>query len=690
MILKQIELSAFRGVRDKLLVPFGSAFTVITGRNGSGKSTVCDAIEFALTGTLSRFSLDDVESGERISDYIWCRESPSQAVRGVRASFILDDGKEISRAIGPDREISGAKNEDFYDPGSCPPDPIERITQTSIIRDELIAKLSTDMTEADRFDFVHKAIGTTNLTTLERRAIYISEQITKSQRELEREYSTVRDRVADLVAQISEARLLASQISRVDIQSVRARLRSLVGIEVDDTQSIIAAVERRMREVRMRVSDLDRLRLTLLNLDRQQSELNRLNAESEVLRKELAVLGASVNKAAVEFTAATERLTSAQQLSPVDSSLAQLREHGSRVGLRGGRCPLCGSRITDHDFNLHLQELKRELDERSATLGRLVEEQAQASSRHAANKREFETKSVEYSRCQAESQTLSNGLSAAQTSAANLDVPLDVVAIGEAAQRARSLLSELEQGRDILEANLAVGRIADLEQSKSEAEALTNDLAIRISRLSTAGQNAKSAADSVKRVAWEIVDERLASLSPLLSEMYVRLRPHMAYSDVTYRMRGDVKRFLSFAVGKDINPRFIFSSGQRRALGLAFLLSVYLARPWCYLRTLVMDDPVQHIDDYRSLHLVETLAAIRHLGRQVICTVEDPSLAELLCRRLRATSLGEGMLLELEYDPQQGTLIRKKQDFGPLPRTMLVPVPPNNVLRRPDFPPARS
>jgi chromosome segregation protein len=137
-------------------------------------------------------------------------------------------------------------------------------------------------------------------------------------------------------------------------------------------------------------------------------------------------------------------------------------------------------------------------------------------------------------------------------------------------------------------------------------------------------------------------------------------------------MRGDVKRFLSFAVGDNINPRFTFSSGQRRALGLAFLLSVHLARPWCHLETLILDDPVQHIDDYRALHLIETLAAVRQLGRQIVCTVEDNSLAELLCRRLRSTGIGDGVLLELEHDSEHGSVIRRRQSIGPLPTPMLV------------------
>ena len=94
--------------------------------------------------------------------------------------------------------------------------------------------------------------------------------------------------------------------------------------------------------------------------------------------------------------------------------------------------------------------------------------------------------------------------------------------------------------------------------------------------------------------------------------------------------------------------QFLFSSAQRRAAGLAFLLATHLSRRWCEWKTLLLDDPVQHIDDYRALNLVEVLAAIRRSGRQVIIAVEDAALADLLCRRLRS-SIGEiGRRFELQ------------------------------------------
>ena len=112
-------------------------------------------------------------------------------------------------------------------------------------------------------------------------------------------------------------------------------------------------------------------------------------------------------------------------------------------------------------------------------------------------------------------------------------------------------------------------------------------------------------------------------------------------------------------------------SGQRRAAGIAFLLAIHLSRPWCKLQTLLLDDPVQHIDDYRALNLVEVLSAIRHTGQQVIIAVEDIALAELLCRRLRSTGTESGMRLELAMSKEGSAYIERKSDVFPLPQEVL-------------------
>ena len=65
-----VELSGFRGVRDRLRLDFCDGFVVLTGRNGAGKSTVIDALDFALTGTINRFAVKDAKGGG-LDEHIW-------------------------------------------------------------------------------------------------------------------------------------------------------------------------------------------------------------------------------------------------------------------------------------------------------------------------------------------------------------------------------------------------------------------------------------------------------------------------------------------------------------------------------------------------------------------------------------------------------------------------------------------
>jgi DNA repair exonuclease SbcCD ATPase subunit len=236
-----------------------------------------------------------------------------------------------------------------------------------------------------------------------------------------------------------------------------------------------------------------------------------------------------------------------------------------------------------------------------------------------------------------------------------------------AISRERDRLIDLERALLVLEASQTVSRMSSVESSILMQRAEVDKQAQAVSQSQSAVAAAREIERAVRRVSAEIVDERLAQISPLLNELYQRLRPHADWRTIDYSIRGDVRRFLSLKVGDGLNPQFVFSSGQRRAAGLAFLLSVYLARAWTPLRSLLLDDPVQHIDDFRALHLVEVLAALRLDGRQIICAVEDPALADLLCRRLVSTSTEGGRRLDIDLGPLGATSVVTDQEVNPMP-----------------------
>ena len=673
MKLKELELAGFRGFREGVRIPFAPGFTILTGRNGSGKSSVCDAIEYVISRQLSRFAPSDVEGGERIGDYLWWRDGTEPAARRIQATFELDGGETAECSATPEGFDRSFRDELFYDIESHPPEPLTRLCQTALIRDESIVRLSTDIPEADRFELFYKAIGLADLSEIERRAHRLHEQLRERTRQLENEYRVRRERVAHVISDLSETRILASKSTGSDVTKTQRRLAVLAALPADlPLAQLGTAAQRAAAAERLRLQRLDRLRLELSQSEDWRAELAAFETASRELGKKIETAQAAVKDAARLRDQAVDELRVAQSQDQTLASLAQLREHGVRLGPQDGRCPLCGSKISEEDFRAHVAEIGKNIEGHNQTLSRLSADEANRAATYTARFSELENLSRQRRQALTELETGRGNLQSLEESAASLDVRLDARAIADALDVCQSKIRELEVGLAEFEASTAFGRVGDLDKQRMLAEQDVETLAKEMERFSTAAQNAKAAEDAARRVSWEAVDDSMAALSPLLSELYFRLKPHTDYEEVRYRMRGDVKRFLSFAVGNDINPRFTFSSGQRRALGLAFLLAVHLSRPWCKLKTLVLDDPVQHIDDYRALRFAEVLSSIRQVGEQVICTVEDPELADLLCRRLRSLAIGDGLRIELEYEPGSGARVKDVRQITPLPERLLL------------------
>jgi DNA repair exonuclease SbcCD ATPase subunit len=227
-----------------------------------------------------------------------------------------------------------------------------------------------------------------------------------------------------------------------------------------------------------------------------------------------------------------------------------------------------------------------------------------------------------------------------------------------------------------LSQNISILETISLNSARRNAAQALEDVKLRRSRaeekLGTArraANRAKSLHDATRRAAGETLDRRLGKIMPLTAELYQRLRPHPIWDEISYKLRGDVKRFLKLEVGEELNPQFLFSSGQRRATGLAFLLSVNLSISWSRFKSVLLDDPVQHIDDFRSVHLAEVLGKLVESGRQVICAAEDPALADLIARRLPIDQVGEGRRVTLGVD-ERGHLAKLEDRCVPtLPAT---------------------
>jgi hypothetical protein len=135
-----------------------------------------------------------------------------------------------------------------------------------------------------------------------------------------------------------------------------------------------------------------------------------------------------------------------------------------------------------------------------------------------------------------------------------------------------------------------------------------------------------------------------------MNDVYSRLDPHPAFTRLTfvvesYRSRGtatatvvDSERDIS------VNPMLIFSSAQANIV----VLSAFLALGWAagegVMPFLMLDDPLQALDDVNVLGFADLSRHVRR-QRQLVLATHEARFASLLERKLSGRGAGEDLLV---------------------------------------------
>lgn len=676
MIIREIRCGGFRGIRKPIQIDVPQGFLVLTGRNGAGKSSLCDAVEFALTGALRRHE-GGTERRERIEDYVWWRGRQEAPERYVTVVFATADGDDFTVTRTPSGLLSPDSQDEIIAAlcirDHAPTDPLVRLLRTAIVRDEEITRLSIDLPERERFDFVRSAIGETELPGYIARLDQLNASVKEFHASRVKDYESKRDAVKGLLQRIAESRVDVAEVE--DLAKAQETLAEYLGT-VDDVDEMLRSARRMIVDLRGSAARLRQLGDELARLERRREEV--ASDEYEVERKQIAEEMKEVSESLSEADQACEATRAALNEASAKAgdfgSWAAILEHGEEFGLRDGRCPLCGSEVADGEFQDHIEEARKLIRGRNERLSRLTAENLGARKDRDELKDQLESLRERFEAHEKAAVGVERRVDAVLDEATSLGVEehrrssSDLRAIAE---ERREDARRLERAAMLLESSAKVAGIEELQERLEGAREERATLEAAVLEAERAQERAKAAFDAVRRIERDIIDERLAELGPLLEELYLRLRPHVDWPTVRYRLRGDVQHYLSFEVGDDLNPRFMFSSGQRRAMGIAFLLAVYLSTSWTRLCTLILDDPVQHVDDFRALHMAEVLNGIRKKGRQIICSAEDPELARLMTRRLQGINGQSGALVELAYHPGEGVVRSRYEVINPVQERVL-------------------
>jgi chromosome segregation protein len=666
MKLAFVEMAGFRGFREKVRLDFPEGFCVLTGRNGVGKSTAFDALEFALTGTIGKFVVKEAKGGGLEHHTWWVGDgvAEEQYVKicfrdGNEEHIVLrsrERGLETSLSVLASKLCLGGLSKQNWS---------EILMQTSLIRDETIAALSLDLPEQARFAAVRTAIG--NLTGRDHssRTKNVLNAALGMKEERERALAAAQADLGRALTGLTEANSIAER--QGDLSKAEALLAGLL----PPTSSPSARIDLLRKEIVSRKSAHSEMTGALSRTAQLNERLASLRPKSfpDILRESQASLAESRRI----LSEASHAMKAEPRNNELDSAftfhLAALLEHGEALGLQSGHCPLCDASRSEADFASAILKLKETLSRQGSTQLSIPTGKARVQSElnklsSVVREKENEVGSLE--RLEQESQALETIW---KTNGVNVPIE-DVPGLRQYVLEYQERTAQLEQALFILESSGAHDRIIALT---SKVEALRQAVEEAHELLVVANRTVDTAHqihNANASVANEILTEQFDTVLPLLKELYLRLRPHTDWREIETDFGGQVRASLNFTVGGK-NPQFLFSSGQRRAAGISFLLAIHLSRPWCAFDSLLLDDPVQHIDDYRALNLVEVLAAIRRSGRQVIVAVEDAALADVLCRRLRSTTDQPGVRFELSTKPNGAATISAREDIRPLPKNTM-------------------
>jgi hypothetical protein len=192
--------------------------------------------------------------------------------------------------------------------------------------------------------------------------------------------------------------------------------------------------------------------------------------------------------------------------------------------------------------------------------------------------------------------------------------------------------------RNELETEIATltTRLGDLEESVRNRE--------------ETGEVAGQLLDGLREAASDVVEAQLEHVEPLLQRIYATIDPHPSFRVIRLltkfaRGRGHIRTILGDTLAElsSESPASVLSSSQMNALAASVFLALNLGMRTLPLEVVMLDDPLQSLDDVNLLGLIDLLRRTKGT-RQLFVSTHDARFGALLARKLRPVSESERTL----------------------------------------------
>lgn len=138
------------------------------------------------------------------------------------------------------------------------------------------------------------------------------------------------------------------------------------------------------------------------------------------------------------------------------------------------------------------------------------------------------------------------------------------------------------------------------------------------------------------------LEKNLEQYSPLINEVYKKFIRHELFSEVQLKpqaTKGRRKRSLyihlkNYTGGVDFTPASFLSEAQLNILALSIFLTRVIYQNMSVLQTVLIDDPIQQMDDMNATSFIDIILGLSQSGKQLVITTCNAEFFELICQKM--------------------------------------------------------
>ncbi|MGH3024777.1 MAG: AAA family ATPase [Gaiellaceae bacterium] len=667
--LSWIEIESFRGFAETCRVGLDADAVIITGPNGVGKTSLIDAITWALTGQVPRL---EQHKERRTDDVLTNRYRSGTAPRATLA--VVVDGIEV--LVSRDGRSADAPT-------------VERAGETSRGNDAVAAALGFRTLEELKYaletwgvlhqdsmravlearpdEFQARLRDILGLGVLGEFESWIKAQcktatdtVNEARGRLARATAATASAHASLTQateQVSEAE--APSEARQALEETAARAKPCLHIRLPENSDATAMVL--LQETRRLQTEIARRWASYRSLsDSLEAAEARQLADPDELRATLELAASVYEKAQKEAAAAEANLAAFQErLRGLAALAAAVLPH------LGSTCPVCEQAIDPDAVRDRLQSL---LDQSADRAALTALEDARTAARSAVEAAEQRLAEVRRSQQVAQEQEQEvarlrseRDAQASWFQAITADDELIPIHIGtpteglisETNSHLRSLEAALERWQTAVTESAARAQEPALRARAAQQEEQERQARNEVERLAAQELNLKALAAAATEAVVDVTDEWLRELNPLFGAVYNRLAAHPTFTelglehDIYYGKGRTLPRVYDRLLDISDNPQLVCSEGQLNIVALSYFIAFALSAGERSLPFLIMDDPLQFMDEINVLGFADLCRQLR-ASRQILVTTHDRRFARLLERKLRPRQSGETSL-QIEF-----------------------------------------